>query len=178
MKQFRLVLISSLAGLLIVSCTRAATTQTTDSRPVAESTTESTATASPTAPPAEMAQMTENAVISGRFISGEHPTQGGVQIINQDGKRILQLDQQFTTSTAGPDLVVALHRSANVIGETDPPAYPLQEGDYVVLAPLQQYSGTQSYEIPANINLEDFQSAVIWCRQFNATFGAAALQPS
>ena len=27
------------------------------------------------------------------------------------------------------------------------------------------------------LNLADFKSAAIWCRQFNATFGAAALKP-
>ena len=63
----------------------------------------------------------------------------------------------------------------DVIGSTKPPAYPITEGEYVVLASLQEYSGAQSYEIPENINLEEFQSAAIWCRKFNATFGAAKL---
>ena len=74
----------------------------------------------------------------------------------------------------GPDLVVVLHRSNNVLGSTKPPSYPLKEGEYIVLAPLQKFNGTQSYAIPSNVNLKDFQSAVIWCRKFNATFGAAS----
>ena len=94
----------------------------------------------------------------------------------KDKKRILELDSAFKTSTTGPDLVVVLHRLPDVIGSTKPPAYPINEGDYVILAPLQKYSGAQSYEIPKNINLEEFQSAAIWCRKFNATFGAARLQ--
>jgi Electron transfer DM13 len=128
------------------------------------------ATANPTAQ--------STVISSGNFVNGEHPTQGVAQIINQNGKRILQLNDQFSTSTSGPDLVVALHRSANVVGETTPPAYPLKEGEYTVLAPLKQFSGAQSYEIPSNINLENFQSAVIWCRRFNATFGSATLKAS
>jgi hypothetical protein len=113
---------------------------------------------------------------SGTFVGGEHPTSGTVRMIEKNGQRILELDETFQTSDSGPDLVVVLHRSPDVIGSTTPPAYPINEGDYVILAPLQQYSGTQSYTIPENINSEEYQSAVIWCRQFNATFGAAKLQ--
>jgi hypothetical protein len=72
-------------------------------------------------------------------------------------------------------LVVILHRSDNVIGSTKPPSYSLKKGDYVVLGRLQKFSGAQSYAIPKNINLADYKSAVIWCRKFNATFGAAKL---
>jgi len=114
-------------------------------------------------------------VKSGRFKSGEHSTQGIVRIVMQSGKTFLELDQGFKTSSAGSDLVVALHRSGNVLGSTTPPAYPLKKGEYVVLAPLQKFNGAQRYAIPANLNLANFQSAVIWCRQFNATFGAATL---
>jgi hypothetical protein len=72
-------------------------------------------------------------------------------------------------------LVVVLHRSPNVIGSTKPPTYPLKTGDYVFLARLQKFSGTQRYAIPATVKLADYKSAVIWCRKFNATFGAAKL---
>jgi hypothetical protein len=83
----------------------------------------------------------------------------------------------FKTSTSGPDLVVILHRSADVIGSTPPPAFPIKEGDYTLLAPLKSYTGAQSYPIPDDLNLADFKSAAIWCRRFNATFGAARLNP-
>lgn len=113
---------------------------------------------------------------SGNFQAGEHPTQGKVRIVTQNGKRFLELDQAFKTSSSGPDLVVALHRSPDVLGMTAPPAYPLREGEYVVLAPLQKFNGAQRYALPDAMNLAEFQSAVIWCRQFNATFGAAMLR--
>lgn len=115
-------------------------------------------------------------VRSGTFVDGEHPTKGTVQILEKDGKQVLELDESFKTSSSGPDLVVILHRLPDVIGSTKPPAYPIKEGDYVIIAPLKEYSGAQSYEIPDNIKLEDFPSAAIWCRKFNATFGAARLQ--
>ncbi|MEM9163756.1 MAG: DM13 domain-containing protein [Cyanobacteria bacterium P01_F01_bin.4] len=37
---------------------------------------------------------------------------------------------------------------------------------------LRAVSVTRS---PAEVSVEDFQSAVIWCRQFDVTFGYAAL---
>lgn len=117
----------------------------------------------------------QDAIKSGTFVAGEHATEGTVRIVTQNGKPILELDQAFKTFDMGPDLVVILHRSDDVLGSTKPPSYPLQAGDYAILAPLQKFSGAQSYPIPENINLEDYKSAVIWCRQFNATFGTARL---
>lgn len=114
---------------------------------------------------------------SGMFVDGEHPTSGTARLVERDGVTTLELDEAFTTSTSGPDLVVALHRSDDVLRSTTPPAFPIKEGDYVVLAPLESYSGAQSYAVPAEIQPEDFASAVIWCRRFNATFGAARLDP-
>ncbi len=125
---------------------------------------------------AQSAQSHESTAIkSGTFVSGEHTTQGTVRITTKDGKSFLKLEQTFKTSRSGPDLVVILHRSNNVIGSTKPPSYPLKKGDYIILAPLQKYSGTQTYSIPNNIKLAEYKSAAIWCRQFNATFGAANL---
>jgi Electron transfer DM13 len=111
----------------------------------------------------------------GTFVSGEHTTQGTASITTKSGQSFIELDKSFKTSSSGPDLVVILHRSDNVIGSTKPPSYSLKKGDYVVLGRLQKFSGAQSYAIPKNINLADYKSAVIWCRKFNATFGAAKL---
>ncbi|BAZ66193.1 hypothetical protein NIES4106_09400 [Fischerella sp. NIES-4106] len=115
---------------------------------------------------------------SGNFVSGEHTTQGTARIITKNGKSFLELEQSFKTSNSGPDLVVILHRSDNVIGSTKPPSYSLKKGDYVILGRLQKFSGAQTYAIPDNINLAEYKSAVIWCRKFNATFGAAKLSNS
>jgi hypothetical protein len=123
-----------------------------------------------------LAQSSPSTVIkSGKFVSGEHPTQGTARITKRNNKLFVSLDRSFKTSTSGPDLVVILHRSKNVIGSTKPPAYAIKKGDYVVLAPLKKFSGAQTYAIPSNINLADYQSVAIWCRKFNSTFGAASL---
>jgi Electron transfer DM13 len=161
----------SLVALVLGSCAGA---------PVNQQTPESamTATASPSASAAQSGTPTPakpTMARSGSFASGEHPTQGTVRLVSQNGMTVLELDEGFKTSEMGPDLVVILHRSPDVLGSTKPPAYALKEGDYTVLAPLQKFSGAQRYTIPATVNLADYQSAAIWCRKFNATFGAAIL---
>ncbi|HZG40422.1 MAG TPA: DM13 domain-containing protein [Nodosilinea sp.] len=113
---------------------------------------------------------------SGNFVSGEHDTSGVARLINSGGQFVLELDETFQTSPMGPDLVVVLHRSEDVISSTESPAFPLQEGEYVVLAELESFSGAQRYAISTDVNLDDYRSVVIWCRRFNATFGAALLQ--
>lgn len=159
----------SMALLAIAGCTEAPTdTTTTENTEQTNSTPEDSATNETT--------QASNATRSGTFVDGEHPTSGTATLVEKDGKRILELDEAFNTSTSGPDLVVVLHRSPDVIGSTTPPAYPINEADYVIIAPLEKYSGAQSYEIPENINLDEFESAAIWCRRFNATFGSARLQ--
>jgi Electron transfer DM13 len=136
------------------------------------------ATKSQNNPVVQSAESKQVATKSGNFVSGEHTTKGTANITTKNGNSVLELKQSFKTSSSGPDLVVILHRSDNVIGSTKPPSYSLKKGDYVILGRLQKFSGAQSYTIPKNINLADYKSAVIWCRKFNATFGAAKLSNS
>ncbi|MEN9567467.1 MAG: hypothetical protein RLZZ69_2663 [Cyanobacteriota bacterium] len=172
-RQFFVLVGLSMTTIAITGCTQQKTATHTTSLTAESSVVDSP---SPANSPTKEISETSKVIRSGTFVDGEHPTSGTARIIEKDGQRILEFDETFQTSTSGPDLVVVLHREPDVIGSTTPPTYPIPEGDYVLLAPLQEYSGTQSYVIPENINLKDFQSAVIWCRQFNATFGAARLQ--
>jgi Electron transfer DM13 len=103
---------------------------------------------------------------TGRFISAEHPTTGQARIIQEGTKRFLIFNKAFRT-LAGPDLFVVLHRAAI------PKTYP--QKDYVLLGKLKNTAGEQRYEIPDKVDSNAFQSVVIWCRQFSATFGYAKL---
>jgi hypothetical protein len=172
----------NLAGMAFVStiaigCTKPTTSSST-AMPDEKVTPTSAATPSPSPATASNSPEANKVLRSGTFVDGEHPTRGTARIVQQGEQRLLELDQAFQTSTSGPDLVVVLHRSPNVIGSTVPPAYPINAEDYVVIAPLKSYSGAQSYVIPATIQSDNFASAAIWCRKFNATFGAARLTSS
>ncbi|OLP18447.1 hypothetical protein BST81_10735 [Leptolyngbya sp. 'hensonii'] len=162
--RFPRLLIPGLAAIALVGCLGA-----TSGTPSAESPAAPVSSPSPEQSAPQVA-----AAPSGSFMAGEHPTQGKVKLVVKNNQRFLEFDRTFKTDS-GPDLVVALHRSGNVLQTTKPPAYPLKEGDYVVLAPLQKTSGAQSYAIPSQVNLANYKSVVVWCQKFNATFGAARL---
>lgn len=100
------------------------------------------------------------------FVSAAHATAGSAQIVEENGQRYLEFDAAFR-SDSGPDLFVLLHR------EAVPESYSPE--DYVNLGRLQALEGTQRYAIPAGIDISQLQSAVIWCQDFNVTFGYAVL---
>ena len=166
--KFIQVAILSLASLVVISSAKAAIQDRGLVSPIMGDPTTQT---SPSDRPMHLAAT----IKSGTFVRGEQPTRGGASIITKNGRSFLHLNSAFKTSSQGPDLVVVLHHSGNVLGMSKAPNYPLKGGSYVVLAPLKKYSGAQTYAIPANINLANYRSAVIWCRKFNATFGVASL---
>lgn len=45
----------------------------------------------------------------------------------------------------------------------------------VVLGALKQFSGTVSYELPADVNPDDYDTLLIWCKKFNVEIGRAKL---
>ncbi|MGK7897310.1 MAG: DM13 domain-containing protein [Xenococcus sp. (in: cyanobacteria)] len=111
-----------------------------------------------------LAQAQENS----NFISvGSKTTNGQIRIINENGQQYIEFDQSFVTDR-GPDLKVVLHRNQSVSSR-------IQESDYLEIAPLQNFRGTQRYLIPEEVDLSQYSSVAIWCRQFNVTFGYANL---
>lgn len=112
---------------------------------------------------------TASVVRSGSFVTTEqdHPTTGTARIITENGKRYLEFDRAFDTAS-GPDVRVILHRDRSV-------PVKLDESDYITLASLKSFNGAQRYAIPETVNLDEFNSVAIWCRQFNITFGYASL---
>jgi Electron transfer DM13 len=103
---------------------------------------------------------------SGDFVKSEHPTSGTAQIVMENGKKYLKFDSSFK-SEAGPDVFVLLHRQGT------PKRYG--KTDYVSLGRIKKVTGQQMYLIPNRVDITKFKSVVIWCRQFNATFGFAPL---
>ncbi|MDY6937315.1 MAG: DM13 domain-containing protein [Cyanobacteriota bacterium] len=106
---------------------------------------------------------------SGAFVTLEHSTQGEATLLTENGKQYVELSEDFQTDS-GPDLVLVLHRDRQLENSA------LDEGDYLELAPLENVSGAQRYELPADFDLANYSSLAIWCREFNVTFGYAPLQ--
>ncbi len=175
MMRIKNLLILGVVPVLVLGCAKEAPTTQSVASPTVKSPVATSTPISSDMSAEATKSVKQVSTKSGNFVSGEHPTQGTVRVVSQNGKTLIELDSTFKTSEMGPDLVVGLHRSSDVIGSTTPPAYPLEEGDYAVIAPLKKFSGAQSYEVPKTINVADYKSVVIWCRKFNATFGAANL---
>ncbi len=56
--------------------------------------------------------------------------------------------------------------------------YLAKQGDYrtgIELGKLTQFSGTVDFPIPGTVNLEEYDSVVIWCKKFNVEIGRASL---
>jgi hypothetical protein len=106
----------------------------------------------------------------GQFISLEHGSRGRALVVEtEDGKRFLRFEE-FETSN-GPDLLVYLS-SKTPSGTDDWHGY---DQDFVDLGPLKGNVGDQNYEIPGDVDLDRYSTAVVWCRRFEVGFAAATL---
>jgi len=106
---------------------------------------------------------------SGTFqAAGSKSGSGSAKIFTQeDGSHLLRLEN-FSVSN-GPDLYVTLVKNANPKKGKDVKA------GYESLGLLKATNGNQNYEIPANIDLSQYNSVVIYCRAFSVVFSVASL---
>jgi Electron transfer DM13 len=104
----------------------------------------------------------------GQFQRLEHPTSGRAFILElPDGSRFLRFENLDTSN--GPDLRVYL---SEIPASDDWFAYGER---FVDLGALKGNRGNQNYELPVDLNLSRYKSAVIWCRRFTVGFGVAPL---
>lgn len=87
-----------------------------------------------------------------------------------DGSRTLRLED--FESTNGPDLYVYLAVADS--GDSDAAI----DDDVVDLGVLTGNVGAQNYAIPPDVDLDRYDTVVIWCRRFAVGFGAADLLAS
>jgi hypothetical protein len=85
-----------------------------------------------------------------------------------DGKRVLRFENFNVTN--GPDLFVYLAGSAMPRSSGD-----LHSASLFEVARLKGNMGDQNYELPADLDLEQFKSVVIYCKQFSVVFSTADL---
>jgi hypothetical protein len=80
-----------------------------------------------------------------------------------DSSQLLRLENFDVTN--GPDLFVYLVKDANNV-----------KGDFVNLGKLKGNKGNQNYTIPSEVNIDDYQAVVVWCRAFSVLFSTADLK--
>ena len=116
----------------------------------------------------------ELVVSSGVFHGGDHAprdtTSGEVTVVKlENGEYEVRLGSHFNT-TPGPDLFVYLSAS------TDPQNSPAVVKDiFANLGKLTSSTGAQRILISKQVHLEEYNSVVIWCKQYRILFGAAPL---
>lgn len=84
----------------------------------------------------------------------------------EDGAHVLRLEDFEVTN--GPDLHVLL------VPSSDPGDREAIEG-YVDLGSLKGNVGDQNYDIPADVDISEFGSVVIYCQPFHVIFSVATL---
>lgn len=119
---------------------------------------------------AEAAASGRTTLAGGGFRALEHATAGTALVIElEDGSRFLRLEDLETSN--GPDLRVIV---------TDQPVsgdwHVWDDGAYLDLGPLKGNLGSSNYQLPADLDLSDYRTAVIWCRRFSVGFGVAPLR--
>jgi hypothetical protein len=109
---------------------------------------------------------------SGGFESRNRYTVTGEATVYEleDGSRTLRLEP--FESTNGPDLYVYL-TAADHADDDDALA-----ADFVDLGELRGNIGSQNYQIPDDVDLDSYDTVVVWCERFTVSFGAADLESS
>jgi hypothetical protein len=136
-------------------------TTTTTGGPAGPASSSSTEVPSTVAPAVEQ-------VAAGTFVDRSHPATGRAVVLS-DGAQTFVRFEEFETDN-GPDLFVYLSRGTTAAGPEG--AF---DDDFVNLGALKGNVGDQNYEIPPEVNVADFSTVVVWCRQFAVAFGAADL---
>jgi hypothetical protein len=109
---------------------------------------------------------------TGKLEGKIHQTSGRATIYkNKDGKEYLRFSD-FTTSN-GPDVHVVLVRAEDKALEQE-----IVKGDleHVELGTLKGNQGDQNYDLPVNVDLNQYQAVAIYCERFHAIFGVARLE--
>lgn len=119
-------------------------------------------------PPAVVA---DQVLSRGSFYNLAHLSSGEAAVYQlADSTRILRL-QNFSVDN-GPDLYVYL-----VPVDPVPNASGSEIPGYYSLGRLKGNIGDQNYELPADLDLSQYKSVVIWCQAFAVPFAAAPLNP-
>ena len=108
---------------------------------------------------------------SGTFIDGDafHKGEGAATIYQlEDGSHVLRFEDFRVTN--GPALFVLVSPHPDPQGRGD-----ISDAGYTELARLKGNVGNQNYMLPADLDPEDINSVIIYCKPFRVVFSTAPL---
>ena len=109
-------------------------------------------------------------ISNGQLVDADssHEGSGTVQIVQVEAN-VLELQFLEVEITNGPDLFVYLSKKPSFSDPYD------SIGEFIDLGKLTYNSGNFSYTVPSSVQLEDYKSVVIYCKQYSVVFTYATL---
>lgn len=118
--------------------------------------------------------MGQEVVYQGSFEADSRWTtfEGDWRIVKEGELRFIVFADNFEAKKA-PDLKIFLSKLPfdDIDGENASDA-----GKSVLIKPLSKYEGGMKFEIPATIDLSDFQSIIVHCEKYAKLWGGSPLQ--
>ena len=108
-------------------------------------------------------------VVEGTFIDRIHAGDGTAVVLSDGNQRFLRFEDDFAIDN-GPDLNVYLVRGVDADGDAGQ-----FDDDFIDLGDLKGNIGAQNYEIGDDVDLDEYDTVVIWCVRFAVAFNAADL---
>ncbi|MEM9938100.1 MAG: DM13 domain-containing protein [Pseudomonadota bacterium] len=125
--------------------------------------------ASPVIAQAVEASVSQEQLSSGTFIRKSKKLKGGWTVEQRGEKTVIVFDDNFVASR-GPDLKIFLSPTSikDVKGKT-------AVNGSINIGELKSTKGRQEYELPAGVNLSDYQSLLVHCEEFAVLWGGSDL---
>ncbi|GAB5457001.1 MAG: hypothetical protein Hens3KO_00310 [Henriciella sp.] len=106
---------------------------------------------------------------SGTFIKKKKKLKGGWEVVQRGDKTVIVFADDFRASN-GPDLKIFLSPKtvSEVTGKT-------AIDGALNIGELKSTKGTQEYEVPAGVNLDDYASVLVHCEAYSVLWGGGDL---
>jgi Electron transfer DM13 len=106
----------------------------------------------------------------GAFYHVVHTGSGTAKLLRQpNGTYTIRLENFVTEN--GPLLEVYLSSAVKPTSSTS-----VSSSSNINLGVLKSTNGSQNYAVPANVDVAQYKSVVIWCKTFSVNFISAALE--
>ena len=104
---------------------------------------------------------------SGTFQTRQVGTSGSVRFVKTGNTQTIEISNLSTSSA--PNLEIYLSKAGSITSSGE-------IGSSIKLTALRSPNGTQTYTVPANIDLLQYKSIAIHCTQYNKLFGSASIR--
>lgn len=91
--------------------------------------------------------------------TSSYPFEGGFVLREVDGDLLLDLEDDFNTTSALPGLYIYLTNNPNT------------NNNAIEIAKITEFSGAQTFTVPPNVSINDYQYVLGFCKPFGVKVG-------